>query len=153
MRKPSKSLDNTNFTVSVLTHSSRLASAKFCTPSLRSLLPSTPITSRTCEARDKGKPAHEPTLKLFYETTLTRSCRTYIAFDAQDAAALVKAMKRVGINIGTCGKNTVRLRPMLIFEEAHGQLLHTIHVSRNSANNSQSLRWSLRSTRSLAVCK
>lgn len=47
--------------------------------------------------------------------------RTYIAFDTKDAASLVKAMKGLGINIGTCGVQTVRLRPMLIFEEAHGK--------------------------------
>ncbi|OAQ65443.2 aminotransferase class-III [Pochonia chlamydosporia 170] len=44
---------------------------------------------------------------------------TYIAFDTQDAAGLVKSMKQLGINIGTCGTQTVRLRPMLIFTEAH----------------------------------
>ncbi|KAG9259036.1 aminotransferase class-III [Emericellopsis atlantica] len=44
---------------------------------------------------------------------------TYIAFDTVDAPALVKGMKSLGVNIGTCGVCTVRLRPMLIFEEAH----------------------------------
>ncbi|KAI9167764.1 aminotransferase class-III [Paramyrothecium foliicola] len=44
---------------------------------------------------------------------------TYIAFDTTDAAGLVKAMKSLGVNIGTCGVQTVRLRPMLIFEESH----------------------------------
>ncbi|KAH8169236.1 aminotransferase class-III domain-containing protein [Sarocladium implicatum] len=44
---------------------------------------------------------------------------TYIAFDTKDAGALVGAMKRLGVNVGTCGAQTVRLRPMLIFEEAH----------------------------------
>ena len=34
---------------------------------------------------------------------------------------MVKAMKRLGVNIGTCGVQTVRLRPMLIFEEEHGK--------------------------------
>jgi 4-aminobutyrate aminotransferase/(S)-3-amino-2-methylpropionate transaminase len=28
-------------------------------------------------------------------------------------------MKSLGVNIGTCGVRTVRLRPMLIFEEKH----------------------------------
>jgi 4-aminobutyrate aminotransferase/(S)-3-amino-2-methylpropionate transaminase len=41
---------------------------------------------------------------------------TYIAFDTADAAGLVKKAKALGVNIGMCGKNTVRLRPMLIFE-------------------------------------
>ncbi|EHK41949.1 uncharacterized protein TrAtP1_011608 [Trichoderma atroviride] len=44
---------------------------------------------------------------------------TYIAFDTKDSAALVKKMKTLGVNIGTCGVRTVRLRPMLVFEEAH----------------------------------
>lgn len=42
---------------------------------------------------------------------------TYIAFDTMDAGALVSKMKTLGVNIGTCGTRTVRLRPMLIFEE------------------------------------
>ena len=46
---------------------------------------------------------------------------TYLAFDTKDAAALVKGMKALGINIGTCGVQTVRLRPMLIFEEGHSK--------------------------------
>ncbi|CAH0024609.1 unnamed protein product, partial [Clonostachys rhizophaga] len=44
---------------------------------------------------------------------------TYIALDTIDSAAFVKAMKLKAIKIGTCGVNTVRLRPMLIFEEHH----------------------------------
>jgi 4-aminobutyrate aminotransferase/(S)-3-amino-2-methylpropionate transaminase len=32
-------------------------------------------------------------------------------------------MRAIGVNIGTCGKNTVRLRPMLIFEESHVPIL------------------------------
>ncbi|KAK6382652.1 4-aminobutyrate transaminase [Exophiala oligosperma] len=42
---------------------------------------------------------------------------TYIAFDTRNAATLVGAMRSLGVNIGTCGVRTVRLRPMLIFEE------------------------------------
>jgi 4-aminobutyrate aminotransferase-like enzyme len=48
--------------------------------------------------------------------------RTYIAFDTPDPAGLVKAMKLRGVNIGTCGVQTVRLRPMLIFTEDHSKL-------------------------------
>ncbi|KKA29445.1 hypothetical protein TD95_002699 [Thielaviopsis punctulata] len=44
---------------------------------------------------------------------------TYIAFDTPDAAKLVAAMRKLGIMIGSCGKNTIRLRPMLIFTEKH----------------------------------
>lgn len=32
-------------------------------------------------------------------------------------------MRAIGVNIGTCGTHTVRLRPMLIFEEAHIPIL------------------------------
>jgi 4-aminobutyrate aminotransferase/(S)-3-amino-2-methylpropionate transaminase len=44
---------------------------------------------------------------------------TFIAFDTKDPAGLVRSMRHIGVNIGTCGKNTVRLRPMLIFNEEH----------------------------------
>ena len=44
---------------------------------------------------------------------------TYIAFDTPDSSTLLKKMRELGINIGSCGIQTVRLRPMLIFEEAH----------------------------------
>ncbi|TDZ32574.1 4-aminobutyrate aminotransferase [Colletotrichum spinosum] len=44
---------------------------------------------------------------------------TYIAFDTQSAATVTGAMKRLGVNIGACGKETIRLRPMLIFDESH----------------------------------
>ncbi|KAL2105686.1 hypothetical protein VUR80DRAFT_7924 [Thermomyces stellatus] len=43
---------------------------------------------------------------------------TYISFDTKDSAALVALMKKDGVNIGTCGVRTVRLRPMLIFDES-----------------------------------
>lgn len=43
---------------------------------------------------------------------------TYLAFDTTNAAGLVKKMKAMGVNIGVCGQQTVRLRPMLIFEPA-----------------------------------
>ncbi|KAJ6178290.1 hypothetical protein N7519_008751 [Penicillium mononematosum] len=44
---------------------------------------------------------------------------TYIAFDTPDSSNLLKKMRELGINIGSCGVQTVRLGPMLIFEEAH----------------------------------
>jgi 4-aminobutyrate aminotransferase/(S)-3-amino-2-methylpropionate transaminase len=47
---------------------------------------------------------------------------TYIAFDTTNAAGLVSSMKSLGVNIGTCGVSTVRLRPMLVFEESHSEL-------------------------------
>lgn len=53
---------------------------------------------------------------------------TFLAFDTHDAGAVAMSMKRLGINIGTCGENTVRLRPMLIFEEQHSKF--NAHASR-----------------------
>ncbi|CAI7659231.1 unnamed protein product [Penicillium discolor] len=44
---------------------------------------------------------------------------TYLAFDTPDSSTLLKKMRELGINIGSCGVQTVRLRPMLIFEESH----------------------------------
>lgn len=55
---------------------------------------------------------------------------TFIAFDTVDAAALVKTMKQRGVNMGTCGKQTVRLRPMLIFSEAHSTLPKSLLLKR-----------------------
>ncbi|KAJ4147626.1 hypothetical protein LMH87_002138 [Akanthomyces muscarius] len=48
---------------------------------------------------------------------------TFIAFDVQDPVSFVAAMKKRGVNIGTCGVSTVRLRPMLIFDETHIPIL------------------------------
>lgn len=48
---------------------------------------------------------------------------TYIAFDTTDPAGLVAKMRRLGVNMGTCGTRTVRLRPMLIFDHQHAQML------------------------------
>lgn len=47
----------------------------------------------------------------------------FIAFDTKDPASLVRSMRAIGVNIGTCGTHTVRLRPMLIFEESHIPIL------------------------------
>lgn len=45
-----------------------------------------------------------------------KGCGTYIAFDTLAAPGLVVEMRSRGVNIGTCGQNTVRFRPMLIFK-------------------------------------
>jgi len=50
---------------------------------------------------------------------------TYIAFDTPDSSTLIRRMREGGINIGSCGVRTIRLRPMLIFEEPHIDLLLT----------------------------
>lgn len=36
-------------------------------------------------------------------------------------------MKAIGVNIGTCGTRTVRLRPMLVFEETHSTFIINAH--------------------------
>lgn len=51
---------------------------------------------------------------------------TYIAFDTVNPAVVVKSMRKLGVNIGTCGINTVRLRPMLIFEESHSKFYNIL---------------------------
>ena len=43
-------------------------------------------------------------------------------------------MKKLGVNIGTCGVQTVRLRPMLIFEEAHSEFSPILITSDSCAN-------------------
>ncbi|CAH0038053.1 unnamed protein product [Clonostachys solani] len=63
---------------------------------------------------------------------------TYIAFDTVDSATLVKSMKKLYVNIGTCGVNTVRLRPMLIFEESH---IPTLLAALEKVIESMSLIW------------
>ncbi|GAA6024636.1 hypothetical protein JCM10207_003906 [Rhodosporidiobolus poonsookiae] len=50
---------------------------------------------------------------------------TYIAFDLPTTAqrdGFLKAMRNAGVNVGGCGAQTVRLRPMLIFEESHADV-------------------------------
>jgi 4-aminobutyrate aminotransferase/(S)-3-amino-2-methylpropionate transaminase len=48
---------------------------------------------------------------------------TFIAFDSSRRDEVVKLAKQKGVNIGASGANAVRLRPMLIFEEAHANIL------------------------------
>jgi hypothetical protein len=82
---------------------------------------------RTFVARTEGEFSHskQPMNESTSEDKLTPfMIRTYIAFDTKDSAALVKKMKTLGVNIGTCGVRTVRLRPMLVFEEAHSKSSH-----------------------------
>lgn len=65
-----------------------------------------------------------------YPTEITnlrgKDCGTYIAWDSSSGKAkdaLVSGMKKFGVNIGACGVQTVRLRPMLVFEEKHADIL------------------------------
>ena len=48
---------------------------------------------------------------------------TFIAFDTPKRDALLKQAKSLGVNIGGSGERTVRLRPMLIFQEHHANML------------------------------
>ncbi|GAA5915183.1 hypothetical protein JCM6882_001131 [Rhodosporidiobolus microsporus] len=50
---------------------------------------------------------------------------TYVAFDlptGEQRDAFVKAMRLEGVNVGGCGSQSVRLRPMLIFEQLHADI-------------------------------
>jgi 4-aminobutyrate aminotransferase/(S)-3-amino-2-methylpropionate transaminase len=48
---------------------------------------------------------------------------TFIAFDSPRRDEFLKKAKTVGINIGGCGENAVRLRPMLVFQKHHADIL------------------------------
>ncbi|KAH8602331.1 aminotransferase class-III-domain-containing protein [Bisporella sp. PMI_857] len=48
---------------------------------------------------------------------------TFIAFDSPRRDEFLKKAKTVGINIGGSGENAVRLRPMLIFQQYHADIL------------------------------
>jgi 4-aminobutyrate aminotransferase/(S)-3-amino-2-methylpropionate transaminase len=48
---------------------------------------------------------------------------TFIAFDSPRRDDVLKKMKGVGINIGGSGQKAVRLRPMLIFQKHHADIL------------------------------
>lgn len=48
---------------------------------------------------------------------------TFIAFDSPQRDAFLKNAKSLGINIGGSGTNAVRLRPMLIFQKHHADIL------------------------------
>lgn len=55
-----------------------------------------------------------------------RGIGTFIAFDMdtpQAAGDFVKEMANVGVNCGTCGERSIRLRPSLIFTDKHAQVL------------------------------
>ncbi|KAF2097385.1 4-aminobutyrate aminotransferas-like protein [Rhizodiscina lignyota] len=48
---------------------------------------------------------------------------TFIAWDSPRRDEVLKKGKTVGINIGGCGDSAVRLRPMLIFQQHHADIL------------------------------
>ncbi|EPE35454.1 PLP-dependent transferase [Glarea lozoyensis ATCC 20868] len=48
---------------------------------------------------------------------------TFIAFDSPRRDDVLRKMKSVGVNIGGSGEKAVRLRPMLIFQKHHADIL------------------------------
>ncbi|KAL1843673.1 hypothetical protein VTJ49DRAFT_373 [Mycothermus thermophilus] len=48
---------------------------------------------------------------------------TFIAFDNPRRDEFLRKAKTLGLNIGGCGESAVRLRPMLVFEEKHADIL------------------------------
>lgn len=48
---------------------------------------------------------------------------TFISFDSYRRDAVLRNAKQKGVNIGGCGENSIRLRPMLIFEKVHGKFI------------------------------
>lgn len=48
---------------------------------------------------------------------------TFIAFDSPQRDAFLKKAKTFGVNIGGCGEAAVRLRPMLVFQKHHADIL------------------------------
>lgn len=55
-----------------------------------------------------------------------QDCGTFIAWDCASAEMrdqFVAKMRLKGVNMGGCGDRAVRLRPMLVFEQKHADLL------------------------------
>lgn len=57
------------------------------------------------------------------EVANLRGVGTFLAFDSPRRDEVVKLSKQLGVNIGASGQSAVRLRPMLIFEEGHADIL------------------------------
>ncbi|KAI0603167.1 aminotransferase class-III-domain-containing protein [Biscogniauxia sp. FL1348] len=58
-----------------------------------------------------------------FENLRGKNRGTFIAFDNPNRDEFLKKAKKFGVNIGGSGANAVRLRPMLIFEKQHADLL------------------------------
>jgi 4-aminobutyrate aminotransferase/(S)-3-amino-2-methylpropionate transaminase len=48
---------------------------------------------------------------------------TFIAWDTEQRDKFLAEMKKVGVNIGGSGMSAVRLRPMLVFQKEHADML------------------------------
>ncbi|POR33932.1 4-aminobutyrate aminotransferase [Tolypocladium paradoxum] len=51
---------------------------------------------------------------------------TFIAWDSPKRTEILGLAKKNGINMGGCGDVTIRLRPMLIFQQHHGKFSHCL---------------------------
>jgi len=58
-----------------------------------------------------------------FENLRGKGMGTFIAFDNPRRDEFLLRAKKVGVNIGGSGQSAVRLRPMLVFEEKHADLL------------------------------
>lgn len=58
-----------------------------------------------------------------FENLRGKGMGTFIAFDNPRRDEFLSRAKRFGVNIGGSGMNAVRLRPMLIFQEKHADIL------------------------------
>ncbi|KAL1878812.1 hypothetical protein VTK73DRAFT_7465 [Phialemonium thermophilum] len=58
-----------------------------------------------------------------FENLRGRGMGTFIAFDNPRRDEFLRRAKKFGINIGGSGQSAVRLRPMLIFQEHHADIL------------------------------
>ncbi|CAK7237876.1 4-aminobutyrate transaminase [Sporothrix eucalyptigena] len=58
-----------------------------------------------------------------FENLRGQGMGTFIAFDHPDRDAFLRKVKALGVNVGGSGETTVRLRPMLIFEKGHADIL------------------------------
>lgn len=58
-----------------------------------------------------------------FENLRGKGMGTFIAFDSPRRDEFLKRAKAFGVNIGGSGVNAVRLRPMLVFEQKHADIL------------------------------
>jgi 4-aminobutyrate aminotransferase / (S)-3-amino-2-methylpropionate transaminase len=52
---------------------------------------------------------------------------TFVAWDSPRRDEVLKLAKAKGVNMGGSGERSIRLRPMLVFEQKHGRLLSHMH--------------------------
>lgn len=81
------------------------------------------LANKTGAILEKG--LNDIRTELPHLVSATRGRGTFRAFDMPDMKSrdkLVSDMKQLGIMVGACGKNTIRLRPALIFTEKHANI-------------------------------